>query len=244
MRPVSRISTPSDEEADESSRKGVPMFTRKIRIALISLLTLAVLGTAGLTTSMAAAQEASSDQKVRSGEAAFHDAMRKLWEDHITWTRMFIVEFAADSPATQATAERLLQNQVDIGDAIKPFYGEEAGDQLTALLRDHILTAVDILTAAKAGDQQAVDEASARWYANADDIAAFLSSANPDNWPLGETRSMMRDHLDLTLAEAVARLQGDFQADIAAYDAVHRQILEMADMLSAGIVAQFPKAFK
>jgi hypothetical protein len=220
------------------------MFTRKIRIALISLLTLAVLGTAGLTTSMAAAQEASSDQKVRSGEAAFHDAMRKLWEDHITWTRMFIVEFAADSPATQATAERLLQNQVDIGDAIKPFYGEEAGDQLTALLRDHILTAVDILTAAKAGDQQAVDEASARWYANADDIAAFLSSANPDNWPLGETRSMMRDHLDLTLAEAVARLQGDFQADIAAYDAVHRQILEMADMLSAGIVAQFPKAFK
>jgi hypothetical protein len=220
------------------------MFTRKIRIALVSLLTLAVLGTAGLTTSMAAAQEAQSVQKVRLEEAAFHDAMRKLWEDHITWTRMFIVEFAADSPATLATAERLLQNQVDIGDAIKPFYGQDAGDQLTALLRDHILTAVDILTAAKAGDQEAVDEASSRWYANADDIAAFLSSANPENWPLDEMRSMMRDHLDLTLAEAVARLQGDFQADIAAYDEVHRQILEMADMLSAGIVAQFPKAFK
>jgi hypothetical protein len=220
------------------------MFSRRIRITLVSLLTLAVLGTAGLVTALAAGAGTHSDRKVRSEEAAFHDAMRKLWEDHITWTRMFIVEFAADSPATEATAGRLLQNQVDIGDAIKPFYGDEAGDQLTALLRDHILTAADLLTAAKAGDQEAVDEATARWYANANDIAAFLSSANPDNWPLEEMEAMMRDHLDLTLAEAVARLQGDFEADIAAYDEVHGQILEMADMLSAGIVAQFPKAFK
>jgi hypothetical protein len=220
------------------------MFRRNIRIALMSLLTLAALGTAGLATSVAAGTSTPSDKKLGSEELAFHDDMRKLWEDHITWTRMFIVEFAADSPATQATAERLLQHQVDIGDAIKPFYGDEAGDQLTALLQDHILTAADILAAAKAGDQEGVEEASARWYANADDIAAFLSSANPDHWPLEEMQAMMRDHLDLTLTEAVARLQGDFQADIAAYDEVHGQILEMADMLSSGIVAQFPKAFK
>jgi hypothetical protein len=219
------------------------MFSQKFRIALISLLTLAALGAAGLATSVAAGTPPHPERKVGPEELAFHDAMRKLWEDHITWTRMFIVEFAADSPATQATAERLLQNQVDLGDAIKPFYGNEAGDQLTALLQEHILTAADILAAAKAGDQEAVDAASSRWYENADDIAAFLSSANPDHWPLEEMRAMMRDHLDLTLAEAVARLQGDFQADIAAYDEVHGQILEMADMLSAGIVAQFPKAF-
>ena len=221
------------------------MLTRRIRSTLVSLLTLAaVLGLAGLVRAGAPGTRATSDVKVRSEEAAFHDAMRKLWEDHITWTRMFIVEFAADSPATEATAARLLQNQVDIGDAIKSFYGDEAGDQLTTLLQDHILTAADLLGAAKAGDQEAVNAASARWYANANDIAAFLSSANPDHWPLEEMQSMMRDHLDLTLAEAVARLQGDFQADIAAYDQVHGQILEMADMLSAGIVAQFPKAFK
>lgn len=220
------------------------MFRGKIRIALISLLTLAVLGTAGLITAGAAGTSTHSDKKLGFEELAFHDAMHQLWEDHITWTRMFIVEVAADSPATQATAERLLQNQVDIGDAIKPFYGDEAGDQLTALLQDHILTAADILTAAKAGDQEAVEEASARWYANADEIAAFLSSANPHHWPLEEMRGMMREHLDLTLAEAVARLQGDYSADIAAYDEIHGQILEMADMLSAGIVAQFPKAFK
>ncbi|MHB0967786.1 MAG: hypothetical protein ACYC36_15145, partial [Bellilinea sp.] len=82
------------------------------------------------------------------------------------------------------------------------------------------------------------------WYANSDEIATFLSSANPENWPLDEMKAMMRTHLDLTLKEAAARLNGDYAADIAAYDEVHVEILKMADMLSNGIIDQFPKMFK
>jgi hypothetical protein len=177
-------------------------------------------------------------------ELAFRNDMRMLWEDHIVWTRMAIVSFAADLPDFSATAERLLRNQDEIGDAIAPFYGREAGDQLSALLREHILIAVDVLVAAKAGDQPALDEALARWDANADDIAAFLNAANPRNWPLDEMWAMMREHLALTTQEAVARLTGDVAADIAAYDAIHEQALEMADMLSTGIVKQFPHRFR
>ena len=55
---------------------------------------------------------------------------------------------------------------------------------------------------------------------------------------------MMKTHLDQTLKEAVDRLNGRFAADIADYDSVHRHILEMADMLSDGIVAQFPARFR
>jgi hypothetical protein len=177
-------------------------------------------------------------------QLAFHDDMRKLWEDHITWTRLLIVSFAADLPDTDATAQHLLQNQTDLGNAIKPFYGDAAGDQLTGLLREHILIAADLLKAAKVGDSAGVADAQARWYANADEIAAFLHAANPDEWPLDEMQLMMRTHLDLTLAEAVARLQGDWPADIAAYEQVHQEILQMADMLSTGIIHQFPKQFK
>lgn len=175
---------------------------------------------------------------------AFRNDMRKLWEDHITWTRLVIVGVAADLPDLSPTTDRLLQNQADIGNAIKPFYGEEAGNRLTALLRDHILIAADLLGAAKAGDSEAVADASARWYANADDIATFLNGANPKAWPLDEMKAMMRSHLDLTLQEAVAHLQGDFGASIATYDQVHQQILHMADMLSLGIIDQFPKQFR
>ena len=178
--------------------------------------------------------------------AAFHDAMRKLWEDHIVWTRQFIVSAGTETgnlPDLQPTVDRLLANQTDIGDAIKPYYGDAAGTQLTGLLRTHILTAADLLTAAKSGDSAGTADASARWYANAHDIAVFLHDANPGQWSQADLDSMMTSHLDLTLEEAVARLQGRYADDIAAYDKVHAEILEMADMLSDGIVAQFPSAF-
>jgi hypothetical protein len=174
---------------------------------------------------------------------AFRDAMRKLWEDHITWTRLYIVSAIAGLPDTEATTQRLLQNQVDIGNAIKPYYGDAAGDQLTALLKDHILGAAALLTAAKAGDTAGVQAASDNWYANANDIAAFLSNANPKNWPLATMQADMKTHLDQTLTEAVDHLKGNYTADVADYDMVHEHILMMADALSSGIIAQFPDQF-
>jgi hypothetical protein len=177
-------------------------------------------------------------------EMALHDAMRKLWEDHIIWTRVFIISAAADLPDKAAATDRLLQNQVDIGNAIKPYYGDVAGDKLTTLLKEHITTAAEIVTAAKAGDKAKQDDATKRWFANADQIADFLSNANPKNWRQEEMRKMMRDHLNLTTEEVVARLQKNWAADIAAFDKVHEQILHMADMLTAGIVKQHAEKFK
>jgi hypothetical protein len=185
-----------------------------------------------------------AERGVTGQRLALHDGMRKLWEDHITWTRLFIVSAVADLPDKPATTRRLLRNQEQIGDAIKPFYGRAAGKRLTALLEEHILIAADLVGAAKAGDGSAVDRHSAAWYGNANQIADFLHAANPRNWKRAEMRKMMREHLDLTLAEAVAHLENDHRADIRAYDRIHRQILRMADMLSDGIAAQFPKRFR
>jgi hypothetical protein len=80
------------------------------------------------------------------------------------------------------------------------------------------------------------------WYANADKIAQFLAAANPA-WPAETLSQMMRTHLDQTLAEAVARLSEDWDADIAAYEDIHLHILAMADTLADGIVEQFPDHF-
>ena len=212
-----------------------PTSKKYVQFIVISLLLLTSVFHSSLITAQA---------KPKVDAQAFHDAMRKLWEDHITFTRLFIVSTFGDLPDQAATAERLLQNQDDVGDAIKPFYGDAAGEQLSALLRDHILIAAEILQAAKNGENAALEDAVTRWYANADDIAVFLNSANPENWPLEEMKAMMREHLDLTLQEAVAYLNGDYPASIAFYDQVHIQALEMADMLSEGIIRQFPNKFK
>jgi hypothetical protein len=175
-----------------------------------------------------------------AAQVSLHDAMRKLWEDHVTWTRLAIVTFADGSAGFDATAARLLANQADIGNAIAPFYGAQAGSTLTALLHEHITIAVELLQAAKAGDDGAFEDAKTRWYANADQIADFLATANPANWPEATMRASMRMHLDQTLTEAAVELGGDYAASVAAYEQVHEHILEMADLLSDGIMRQFP----
>jgi len=190
---------------------------------------------------MAPAATSAPAQKISALD--FRNAMRKLWEDHITWTRLYIISVAHDLPDKDATTERLLANQIDIGNAIKPFYGDAAGNKLTALLKDHILGAADLLAAAKAGDQSKVEAASKKWYQNADDIATFLNSANARNWQLATMKEAMKMHLDQTLKEAVDRLQGKYADDIKEYDAVHAHILDMADAISNGIIAQFPDEF-
>ena len=78
---------------------------------------------------------------------SFRNDMRRRWEDHIAWTRIYIIEVGAGLPGKDATAVRLRQNRVDIGDAIKPYDGDDAGNRLTALLKDHISGAVNLLAA-------------------------------------------------------------------------------------------------
>jgi hypothetical protein len=214
-------------------------FLPKLKCGLLAavILSLAVL-VPGCTPPVSQDHSATLEKQV-----ALRQTMRKLWEDHITWTRLVIVSTAAKLPDLDATTNRLLQNQTDIGDAIKTFYGDTAGTKLTALLREHIIGAANILAAAKANDQAKLAAAKTAWYANADEIAAFLSGANPSSWTPGATQAMMKEHLDLTLAEAVDQLQGHYPESVADYDKVHDAILKMADMLSSGIIQQFPNQF-
>lgn len=169
--------------------------------------------------------------------------MRKLWEDHVTWTRNVIFNIIDDLPGTDEAVKRLLKNQDDIGNAIKPYYGEAAGDKLSKLLHVHITTAADLLKATKNDDDTASKEANDKWEANADEISEFLSKANP-NWKLADMKKMMHEHLKLTTDEAVARKKKDYDADVTAYDKVHDEILEMSDMLTMGIIKQFPDKVK
>jgi hypothetical protein len=180
---------------------------------------------------------------VTRSELALRNDLRRLWEDHIVWTRLAIISLTTGAPDTNATVARLLKNQADIGNALRPLYGNAAAARLTTELRKHILIAADVVAAAKAGDQAGLAEAQAHWRANADGIATLLNRANP-HFGLRALKAEMRMHLDLTTSEAVARLQGRWSADVAAYDAIHRHILHLADYLAAGIVAQFPQRFR
>jgi hypothetical protein len=207
--------------------------TRLALIVAIGLLPAAPAGAAGTIRQAASISPAA---------ATLRQDMRKLWTDHVIWTRDYIIAAVGDQPDAKAAAARLMKNQDDIGAAVAGFYGKPAGDALTTLLKEHIAIAVDIIKFAKAGDKASQQQADARWRKNGEEIAGFLAKANP-HWPRATLVSMMNMHLATTTAEVVARLTKDWEADTRAFDAVYDHILKMSDALSDGIIKQFPAKF-
>jgi len=168
------------------------------------------------------------------------NGMRKLWSDHTTYTRAYIVSAVAGLPDLPTVTQRLLRNQDDIGAAIKPIYGEEAGKKLAALLRDHIMIAAEITKAAKASDTKGVEAGQKKWRQNGNEIATFLAGANP-MWKQASLTDMLQKHLDFVTQQVVARIKADWPGDIRAYDAGYEHMMMFADMLSDGIIRQNPK---
>lgn len=169
--------------------------------------------------------------------------MRQLWSEHVMWTRNVILCMVDELPGTDQAVKRLLQNQIDIGDAIKTYYGDQAGIKLTDQLTNHINISMEVVKAAKAGNVTTLAEANKSWYANADEIAVFLYSINP-NWKYEDVKNMMNEHLTLTTNEAMQRINKNYDADIIAFNKVHQEILKMSDMITEGISKQFPSKIK
>jgi len=197
-------------------------------------------------------------------------ALRQLWTDHIQWTRGYIIEAVDRTPisahlvaiagnpigdlatalggaiqllsAADAAAVRLLKNQEDIGDAIKPYYGNDAGNGLTKLLKEHIVIAVNLVENAKSGDQSAFASNDKKWDDNIREIARFLAGANPA-WPEADVYDLLNQHLQLTKGEVTARLTKNWAADVKASDDLLVEAMVIADTLYDGLVAQFPDRF-
>lgn len=179
---------------------------------------------------------------ITKSQQAIRDSWRSLWEQHVAWTRMTIVSAAFNLPDINYVSARLLSNAIDMGNALLPVYGATAAQTFAQLIRDHLLIAIKLVGAVKQGDTSAAAQAEKEWYANADAIAAFLAGVNP-YLASNAFKDMFYRHLALTKAEALAILTGNYQTSISTYDQIEREALEMADMISKGIVRQFPALF-
>jgi hypothetical protein len=169
-------------------------------------------------------------------------AERKLWIDHVGWTSNFIVSDLASLPDKEIVLQRLLKNQDDIGASIIPYYGDEAGNKLSKLLREHISISGQVVEAAKNNNKADLDKYGKLWYKNADDISDFLSGANP-NLSNSELKDMLHKHLDFVTAQVTARLNKDWKADVANYDKGEDHMIKFADIITNGIFKQFPEKF-
>ncbi len=173
-----------------------------------------------------------------SNQINLMNTFRKLWEQHIMWTRSFIISIASNLGDLTMVTNRLLQNPSDFENVLRPFYGRENAAKFQSLFQEHLLIAAKLVNDAKAGNTAEVKEDEIKWYENADQIAAFMASINP-YWSEQEWRALLYDHLKMTENEAVERLNGQYEADILIYDSIEEQALKMADLMSTGIIKQF-----
>jgi hypothetical protein len=172
--------------------------------------------------------------------AAFKMSMRKLWAEHVIWTRASIIAALAGSRDRADIQARLLRNQTEIGASFVPYYGQESGTKLANLLTEHVLIAGEVVKAANKPAGAAYLDADARWHANAADIAALLNGMNP-NWSKEAYVAMFNDHLALTAKQAVLRIDKKWAGDIAAFDEILAQMMMMSDDLADGVIRQFPE---
>ena len=171
-------------------------------------------------------------------EVNLMNTFRKLWEQHIMWTRSFIISTSSNLGDLDFVVKRLLRNPTDFANELTTFYGQEKADKFKVLFEKHLLIAADLVNAAKKGDTEGVSVNEKKWYANAEDIANFLSGINP-YWNKKEWIKMLNEHLKMTEEEAVDRLNKKFEKDIMIYDSIEDEAMKMADYMTTGIIRQF-----
>ena len=216
---------------------------KKKFLSMIFVLSLVFMNTTTFVKAEESSSRPSNQTCINESVIKLKDEMQKLWIDHAWWTRSVTISKLANLEDQNEVLNRLLQNQVDIGNLIKPYYGDEAGNKLTTLLKEHIVIAGEIIDAAKKGDQKNVDKFNKDWVRNADEIVAFLSSANP-NWSKKELTDMFYTHLKFITDEVTHRLKKEWAADIKTVDLNETHLIHMSDFLTDGIVKQFPEKFK
>jgi hypothetical protein len=175
-----------------------------------------------------------------TGDVELTNHMVDLWEQHVSWNRNVMLCIVDELPGTALAIERLQQNKIEIGNTIKPYYGEAAGNELAKLLQSHISISVEVMTFAKAGKQIELQDANDRWYKNADAIASFLAGIN-SYWATDKIQLIIKDQLRFTTTQAICRINKDYPADIIAYDKAHADILLIAEIFADGIANQFPE---
>jgi len=166
------------------------------------------------------------------------DTISRLWIEHVFWTREYIKSAAFNSPDIDSVAARLLRNPSDFARVLKPYFGTQNTMLFQNLLTDHLNIAAQLVKAAKAGDSKTAEEVRRKWYANADEIAAFLRDINPC-WNRKNWQDMLFEHLRMTENEAVSLLTGQYDASISQFDEIQKEALKMADYMIRGIIRRF-----
>lgn len=210
----------------------------KFRIA--ALLAALALTTSGLAAADSAQPAATVPTKVADTKAALRD----LWIGHVFWVRNVVeARLAGEAGRAKASEQEVVANARSIAAAIEPFYGKAASEKLFGLLAAHWGGVSDYVNGTLAGRKADQDAAYRKLTANADEIASFLSGANP-NLPADTLRRLLTAH-GAHHIQQIQQLQAkQFEQEAKTWAAMKDHMYVIADALAVGIAAQFPEKFR
>ncbi|MEQ1799426.1 MAG: hypothetical protein ABL872_15840 [Lacibacter sp.] len=219
------------------------LFTERFSTTLQVIALVCLISYSGFTANRDSQMKSLADSTfIKQTAAELKITMHNLWDDNATWTRTVLLCYIDDLPGKEQATKRLLQNQEEIGNSIKPYYGLEAGRKLTLLLNNHLQISAEMVYAAKSKNIQQLKEVNKSWHENAEEISAFLSKRNSE-WTFTDLKEIMNQQIKLITDQVQLRMNKNYDADIIAYDKVHAEILKMSVLISNGIVKQFPEKF-
>jgi len=208
------------------------------RLAALTLFSLSLASPLALGANDSAAA-APKSAKVAATQAALRD----VWVGHIFWVREVSRSVAdKNTAATESAEQQAVANAKAIAGSIEPFYGKPAAEQLFKLLAGHytaIKTHAVANAAGKAAEaKKAVDDLTA----NANEIAVFLSGANP-NLPEATLKQLLAAHGGHHVQQNQQLAAKDYAGEARTWEAMKTHIYVIADALGGALAKQFPAKF-
>jgi hypothetical protein len=171
------------------------------------------------------------------------EALRDLWVGHIFWVRNVVLATKmGDAEGARIAEENVVKNARAIADAVIPFYGKVAADKLFGLYVGHYGAVKEYMTATYSGNSAGKGAAVDKIKNNATEIAAFLSSANP-NWPKETLVTLLFAHGGHHIEQIIAINEKNYSSEAQTWEHMKNHMYVIADALGKGIVKQFPKKF-
>jgi hypothetical protein len=170
-------------------------------------------------------------------------ALRDLWLGHIFWVRNVSVAAIDKNDLAIKTAEKqAVANAQAIAASIEPFYGAAAKDKFFKLLAGHYGAVKAYLVAAVAGDVSAQAKATQSLTSNADEIATFLSQANP-YLPKDAVQGLLLAHGGHHIQQIQQLRDRNYDAEAKTWEEMKEHVYQIADATADALAKQFAKKF-
>lgn len=190
---------------------------------------------------------------INENTLVFRMDSRTLWTRYSLGLINFSVAIDGEIHSSPLVEIRLYNIALNLGNYFGPYYGISSAYTIGQLFITYAKIATDFVRAIYAGES--LDQFNARWVTTVDEISTYLNSLNPNYWPKPLLVDRFTQLYKTWTDNIVARHSKDIAQDTVSLDAIikvavsgipdHQQsnYLSIADLISRGIVMQFPVLF-